>query len=113
MQKNPHYEMGKGQILSGIGEDPDKNPDKRKIFIKNNVRNHSYHQIFPVLAKIRINRIRINRGLLYKHVPCARRLTSQDIRKACECVFGPVKSTVRMQNEYTLMSQNLHRDAWL
>jgi len=23
MQKNPHYEMGKGQILSGIGEDPD------------------------------------------------------------------------------------------
>jgi len=37
-----------------------KNPDKLKIFIKKNVRNHSYHQIYPVLAKIRINR-----GLLY------------------------------------------------
>jgi len=41
-----------------------KNPDKPKIFIKKNVRNHSYHRIYPVLAKIRINRIRINRGLL-------------------------------------------------
>jgi len=48
--------MKKEQILSGIGADP----DKRKIFIKNNVRNHSYHQFYPVLAKIRINR-----GLLY------------------------------------------------
>ena len=37
-----------------------KNPDKPKIFIKNNVRNHSYHQFYPDLAKIRINR-----GLLY------------------------------------------------
>ena len=42
-----------------------KNPDKPKIFIKKNVRNHSYHQFYPVLVKIRINRIRINRGLLY------------------------------------------------
>ena len=33
-----------------------KNPDKAKIFIKKNVRNHSYHQFHPVLAKIRINR---------------------------------------------------------
>ena len=40
------------QILSAIGEDP----DKPKIFIKKNVRNHSYHQFYPVLAKIRINR---------------------------------------------------------
>ena len=37
-----------------------ENPDKPKIFIKKNVRNHSHHQIYPVLAKIRINR-----GLLY------------------------------------------------
>ena len=36
------------------------NPDKPTIFIKKNVRNHSYHQIYPVWAKIRINR-----GLLY------------------------------------------------
>jgi len=42
-----------------------KNRDKPKIFIKKNVRNHSYHQFYPVLAKIRINRIRINWGLLY------------------------------------------------
>jgi len=42
-----------------------KNPDKSKIFIKKNIRNHSYHQFYPVLAKMRINRIRINRGLLY------------------------------------------------
>jgi len=56
VQKNPDYEMKKEQILSGIGADP----DKPKIFIKNNVRNHSYHQFYPVLAKIRINR-----GLLY------------------------------------------------
>jgi len=56
MQKNPDYEMWKEQILSGIGE----NPDKPKIFIKKNIRNHSYYQFYPVLAKIRINR-----GLLY------------------------------------------------
>jgi len=31
-----------------------KNRDKPKIFIKKNVRNHSYHQFYPVLAKIRI-----------------------------------------------------------
>jgi len=37
-----------------------KNPDKPKIFIKKNVRNYSYHQFYPVLSKIRINR-----GLLY------------------------------------------------
>jgi len=53
--------MWKEQILSGIGEDP----DKPKIFIKKKVRNHSYHQFYPVLANIRINRIRINQGLLY------------------------------------------------
>ena len=47
------------QILSGIGE----HPDKPKIFIKKNVRNHSYHQFYPVLAKIRINR-----GLLYVNI---------------------------------------------
>jgi len=33
-----------------------KNPDKLKIFIKENVRNYWYHQFYPVLAKIRINR---------------------------------------------------------
>jgi len=33
-----------------------KYPDKPKIFIKKNERNHSYHQFYPVLAKIRINR---------------------------------------------------------
>jgi len=44
--------MLKEQILSGIGEDP----DKPKIFIKKNVRNHSYQQFCPVLVKIRINR---------------------------------------------------------
>jgi len=37
-----------------------KNRDKPKIFIKKNVRNHSYHQFYSVLAKIQINR-----GLLY------------------------------------------------
>jgi len=35
-----------------------KNPDKPKIFIEKNVTNHSYHQFYPVLAKI-------NRGLLH------------------------------------------------
>ena len=30
-----------------------KTPDKPKIFIKRNVWNHSYHQFYPVLAKIR------------------------------------------------------------
>jgi len=54
--ENPDYKMRKEQILSGIGDDP----DKPKIFIKKNVRNHSCHQFHPVLAKIRINR-----GLLY------------------------------------------------
>jgi len=34
--------MWKEQILSGIGEDP----DKPNIFIKNNVRNHSYQQFW-------------------------------------------------------------------
>jgi len=42
-----------------------KNPDKPKIFIKKNVKNHLYQQFYLVLAKIRINRIRINRDLLY------------------------------------------------
>jgi len=52
VDKNPDREMWKVQILSGIGEDPGK-PQK---FINKNVRNHSYHQFYPVLAKIRINR---------------------------------------------------------
>jgi len=30
-----------------------KNPHKPKVFIKKNVRNHSHHQFYPVLAKIR------------------------------------------------------------
>jgi len=42
----------KEQILSGIGEDP----DKPKIFIMKNVRNHLCNQFYPVLTKIRINR---------------------------------------------------------
>ena len=42
-----------------------KNPDKPKIFLNKNVGNHSYHQIYPVLEKIRINQMWINRGLLY------------------------------------------------
>jgi len=58
--KNPDYEMWKEQILSGIGEDP----DKPKIFVKKDVRNHSYHTFYPVLAKIQINRLRINWLLL-------------------------------------------------
>jgi len=52
VQKNPDYEMKKEQILSGIGEDP----DKPKIFIMKNVRNHLCNQFYPVLTKIRINR---------------------------------------------------------
>jgi len=32
-----------------------KNLDKPKIFITKKVRNHSYQQFYPVLAKIRIN----------------------------------------------------------
>jgi len=47
---NLDYEMWKEQILSGISEDP----DKPKIFVKKNGRNHSYHQFYPVSAKIRI-----------------------------------------------------------
>jgi len=31
--------------------------------MKKNVRNHSYHRFYPVLAKIRINR-----GLLYMNI---------------------------------------------
>jgi len=50
--------MWKEQILSGIGEDPDLKIRINRI--KENVRNHSYHQFYPVSAKIRINR-----GLLY------------------------------------------------
>jgi len=50
VQKNPDYEMWKEKILSGIGEDP----GKPKIFTKKNVKNHLYHQFYPVLAKIRI-----------------------------------------------------------
>ena len=42
-----------------------KNLDKPKNFLKKNVRNHSYHQFYPVLAKIRINWIQINWGLLH------------------------------------------------
>jgi len=57
--------MWKEQILSSIGEDPGKKNDKPKIFIKNNVKYHPYHQFYPVLAKIRINR-----GLLYIIVKC-------------------------------------------
>ena len=34
-----------------------KNPDKTQIFIKKNIRNYSYHKFYPVLAKIRINRV--------------------------------------------------------
>jgi len=41
--------------FTGIGEDRE-NPDKPKIFIKKNVRNHSYYPFYPVLAKIQINR---------------------------------------------------------
>jgi len=42
-----------------------KSPDKPTIFIKKNVRNHSYRQFYLVFAKIRFNQIRINRGLLH------------------------------------------------
>jgi len=42
-----------------------KNPDKLNIFIKKNIRNHSYYRFYPVLVKIWFNRIWINRGLLY------------------------------------------------
>jgi len=48
--------MWKEQILSGIGEDP----DKPKVFVKKNGRNYSYHEFHTVWAKIQINR-----GLLY------------------------------------------------
>ena len=35
-----------------------KNPDKPKIFMKKNVRNHSsYRQFYPVLAKIRLTEV--------------------------------------------------------
>jgi len=40
--------MWKDQILSGFAEEPN-------IFIKKNEKNNSYHQFYPVLAKIRIN----------------------------------------------------------
>ena len=33
-----------------------KNLDKPKVFIKKNKINHSYHQFYPILTKIRINR---------------------------------------------------------
>jgi len=59
-----------------------KNPDKPKIFIKKNGRNHSYHQFYSVLAKIQINR-----GLLYQtqktqeHKNKCRQSKTQDIQK--------------------------------
>jgi len=43
------------------------NPDKPTIFLKKNSRNHTYHHFYPVLVKIQINRIHINRGLLYSY----------------------------------------------
>jgi len=45
-----------------------KNLDKSKIFIKKNDRNHLYQQFCQVLAKIQINRIWINRDLLYSNL---------------------------------------------
>ena len=65
MQKNPDYEMWKAKNFPVLAKIRIKNPYKPKIFIKKKLRNHSYHQFHPVLAKIRINRIRINGGLLY------------------------------------------------
>ena len=50
----------KKHILSGIGEDPDQKSGQTEYFLKKNVRNHSYNQFYPVLAKVRINW-----GLLY------------------------------------------------
>ena len=64
-----------------------KNPDKLKIFIKKNVKNHSYHQFCPVLAKIRINR-----GLLYY----ATLVHVQLNRISCPCPIKPhFKSLVK------------------
>ena len=34
-----------------------KNLDKRKIFIKKNIRNHSYHQIYPFWQRSRSNKV--------------------------------------------------------
>jgi len=58
--KNPDYEMWRADFIRHLQRSGLKNPDKPKIFIKKNVRNHSYQQFYPALAKIRINR-----GLLY------------------------------------------------
>jgi len=52
VQKNPDYEMRQEIFIRNWQRSGLKNPDKPEIFIKNNVKNHSYHQFYPVLMKI-------------------------------------------------------------
>jgi len=82
--KNLDYQMWNEQILSGISEDP----DKLRIFRKKNVRNHSYHQIYLVLAKIQIHQ-----GLLYFEIthwdaiflPLCNSITHQPVQTLRRC----------------------------
>jgi len=52
------------------------------IFIKKNVRNHSYHRFYPVLAKIRINRdlLYITRSELVTHNQIGSRVTAACVK---------------------------------
>jgi len=54
----------KSRFYPVLGKIRIKNSGYTEDFYKVNVRNHSYRKFYPVLAKIWINRIRINRGLL-------------------------------------------------
>jgi len=99
--------MWQEQILSGIGEDPGlKNPDKPQINIKKNVRNHSYHQFYPFVAKIRMNRIRINRGLLYLNT------IARNIRTPERFKTSLTKREEQLQNEPLCQRSVASAEAW-
>jgi len=68
------------------------NPDKPKIFIKKNERNHSYHQFYLVLAKIRINR-----GLLYLDAVC---VTQAYFARVCEIFIAVVSELSLCRHTY-------------
>jgi len=60
-EKSRLQDVKRADIVTGADEDL----GELQIFIKKNIRNHSYHQFYPVLAKIRIKR-----GLLYICCQC-------------------------------------------
>jgi len=64
-EKSRLQDVKRADFIRYWGRSRLKNPDKPNIFIKKNVKNHSYHHIYLVLAKMQINRIQVNQGLLY------------------------------------------------